>query len=212
MSSTGSRRCRDSAAPSARPTCTAGKPVMAPEPAARPARPAVPFSSVRRLTPVFLVVSVIPVTPLCCAFPVIDRRYCRRCGFGGIPGGQHAIARTRTGGRRRRPRGAWANRAVAVVERERDGDVGALVLGLGQQRRRAERRRSASGAMPSWSARTAMRSAGVAEDVVAADEAGDEFGAGTVEDLARRCPAARSCPGSSPRCGRRAPSPLPGRG
>src|SRR5581483_1806904 len=109
---------------------------MAPEPAARPARPAVPFSNVRRLTPVFLVVSVIPVTPLCCAFSKMTALL-QTLRLGGIPGGQHAIARPERmdveGGL-----GKMGEQGGAVVERERDGNIGALVLGLGQQRRRAE--------------------------------------------------------------------------
>src|SRR6478609_3934169 len=152
---------------------------MAPEPAARPARPAVLLSSVRRLTPVFLVFSVIPVTPLCCAFSMMTALL-QTLRLGGIPGGQHTIARTE----RVDVEGGFGNvgeQGGAVVERERDGDVGALVLGLGQQRRRSER------AVSDWLDAELIGAhgdevTGVAEDVVAADEAGHEFGAGMMED------------------------------
>src|SRR4051812_11441787 len=110
---------------------------MAPEPAARPASPAVPFSSVRRLTPVFLVVSVISLTPLCCAFSRMTALL-QALRLGGIPGRQHAIARTE---RVNVERGLkkMGEQGSAVIERERDGNIEALVLGLGQQRRRTDR-------------------------------------------------------------------------
>src|SRR6187402_415535 len=103
---------------------------MAPEPAARPARPAVLFKSVRRLTPVFLVVSVISVTPLLRIFWMEALLQALR--LGGIPGGRYSIARTE----RVNVEGGLGNvgeQGRTVFERERDGDIGALVLGLGQQ-------------------------------------------------------------------------------
>lgn len=96
--------------------------------------------------------------------------------LGGIPDGQHAIARPELvdveGGL-----GKVGKQCGPVVERERDGDVGALVLGLGQQRGRAE------GAVSERRDAELIGAHGdefacVAEDVVTADEARHEFGAG----------------------------------
>ena len=147
--------------------------------------------------------------------------------------------RMRSGSGTRRQRVAGRDGALGVDHRaeQRAVDVG----GDQDVRRRAARPRAPSAGMPpspsvmssgrmaksmrclpacgpgsSWPATRPAAGAGAlgGEEVHrrVADEAADEAGGGVAVDLDRRVRLHDAAPGSSPRCGRRATSPRPGRG